>query len=234
MVTQEPYEWLSKGQMTVPNLLLDCYHVLNISSDEMLLYLHLWRLNQKGIVFPDTNQLARYTNHSTNEIYQTIQRLIDKQMIAIKTTQDCDGKQSDYFDLTGALELVDNYRRSQSLKQRSNSGKEVVAQIEQEFNHPLSPMELELVKDWLNKYHYSAEMLQKALRETILNNATSLRYMDKILLSWDRLGLKEGYQIERYLSQHNTQSASTNARSSNIANVAYPDIPLDNWLDQGE
>ena len=37
------------------------------------------------------------------------------------------------------------------------------------FGRPLSPIELEMIGQWLNTDHYSPELIRLALREAVLN-----------------------------------------------------------------
>ena len=40
-----------------------------------------------------------------------------------------------------------------------------------------------MIGQWLNTDHYSPELIRLALREAVLNQAYSLKYIDRILLA---------------------------------------------------
>ena len=75
-------------------------------------------------------------------------------------------------------------------------------QIEIEFGRPLSPVEQETIRDWLTTDHYLPEVILLALREAVLNAAYSLKYMDRILLNWERRHLKTAQQVQAELKRH--------------------------------
>lgn len=57
--------------------------------------------------------------------------------------------------------------------------------IEQEFNRLLTPMEKEIINDWLKTR--KAETIIQAIKESVYNGVTnSLRYIDKILKTWEQ------------------------------------------------
>ncbi|MFU1892569.1 DnaD domain-containing protein, partial [Enterococcus faecium] len=66
----------------------------------------------------------------------------------------------------------------------------IYAAVEQNFGRPLSPIEMEMIKQWQTEDSYPDDLIQLALKEAVLNQAFSLKYMDRILLSWERKGIK--------------------------------------------
>lgn len=56
-------------------------------------------------------------------------------------------------------------------------------QFEIEFGRYLSPIEREEIASWLNLDHYMPEIIEMALREAVLSQAYSLKYVDRILLN---------------------------------------------------
>ncbi|WP_245884552.1 DnaD domain-containing protein [Tumebacillus permanentifrigoris] len=55
--------------------------------------------------------------------------------------------------------------------------------FEKEFGRPLSPMEFEEIRDyWLPVY--PRELIVRALREAVLNQARHMKYVNNILVAW--------------------------------------------------
>lgn len=52
----------------------------------------------------------------------------------------------------------------------------------QEFGRLLTPMEKEIISDWLKEN--TEEIIIKALKEAVFNGAVHMRYINKILKSW--------------------------------------------------
>ncbi|HHZ13415.1 MAG TPA: DnaD domain protein, partial [Clostridiales bacterium] len=46
--------------------------------------------------------------------------------------------------------------------------------------------------------NYPLELIQEAFKRAGIKNATSIRYVEKILISWERKGIKSLAQLEAY------------------------------------
>lgn len=60
--------------------------------------------------------------------------------------------------------------------------------FEQELGRTLSPIEYELVNEWLN--NNSEEILKLALKEATYNGVSNFRYIDRIIHEWNKKGIK--------------------------------------------
>ncbi|MDM8277294.1 DnaD domain protein, partial [Lactobacillus gallinarum] len=74
--------------------------------------------------------------------------------------------------------------------------------VEVEFGRYLSPIEREEIAQWLSVDHYTPEVIELALREAVLSQAYSLKYIDRVLLNWQRHNLKTVDEIERFLKRN--------------------------------
>ncbi len=61
--------------------------------------------------------------------------------------------------------------------------------FEKELGRTLSPMEYEIIKEWLTN-NYTEELIKEALKEAIYNNVRNLKYIDRILYTWKNKGIK--------------------------------------------
>ncbi len=83
-------------------------------------------------------------------------------------------------------------------------------------------MEFEPINNWLDK-GYSEELINSALKEAIFNGSFTLRYIDAILIEWNKKGLKNGKEVELYLKRRKQPK------------VRNDDALFDyNWLDDEE
>ena len=80
--------------------------------------------------------------------------------------------------------------------------KELVRQFEIEFGRLLSPIEKQEIAAWLNIDHYNPEIVKLALREAILAQVYNFKYVDRILLNWQRHGLTTTDQIKNFLQRN--------------------------------
>ena len=100
--------------------------------------------------------------------------------------------------------------------------------FEQEFGRALSSFELEMINDWLQTDHYQIEVILLALKEAVLNQAFSFKYIDKILLSWEKKNIKTKAQV---LQEQNRRQKE---QAANFTPDDVPTIPFVSWLDNGE
>lgn len=192
---------LNSGNTTINNLIIKNFSKLGLTTDELLIYLNLRMYQERGILFPETNDLIINTGFSQDKVYQLVQSLVDKKIIKIISQSNQNDKLSDYYDLTPIFSKLIN--ESKKNKQQTNSQKnhvnaaDIFQKIEVEFGRPLSPIEQQTINEWITKDHYSPEIISLALKEAVLNQAYSLKYMDRILINWEKRNIKTPEQLQR-------------------------------------
>lgn len=60
--------------------------------------------------------------------------------------------------------------------------------FQQEFGRPLSPMEYEKILRWLDEDKHSPDLIIRALEEAVLSQSVNFKYIDSILLAWEKKG----------------------------------------------
>ena len=109
-----------------------------------------------------------------------------------KIIDENDANNDDQFNLTSDVEE----------KRKVNPLQELVRQFEIEFGRLLSPIEKQEIAAWLNIDHYNPEIVKLALREAILAQVYNFKYVDRILLNWQRHGLNTPDQIKNFLQRN--------------------------------
>lgn len=69
---------------------------------------------------------------------------------------------------------------------------DLISIFEEQFARALSPIELNIIKDWKN-CNYSDEMIVKALKEAVKSQVLNFRYIEGILSNWAKTGVKQRY-----------------------------------------
>ncbi|MQS88535.1 DnaD domain protein [Companilactobacillus mishanensis] len=192
-------EFLSSGNTTISNLLIKNYRKLRMTEKDLIIYLNLLMFSQQGIQFPRAALMADHTGYSEEEVYNTIQNLIKIGIIDLKTVIE-NHQQRDIYDLTPVFERINtlleqNENHNQQQKLLTDT-QELFKKIEVEFGRPISPIEQEQVHQWIDDDHFSLKLIDLALREAVLNQAYSLKYMDRILISWEKSNIKTADQLQ--------------------------------------
>ena len=206
----------NEGFTVISNSLLRYYSSLKISETEVMLLLQLESFKQEKKFFPSDNNLSERMNLSPIEISQLIQNLIDKNLIELGQKRDGEGRITNFYDLNHLYQKLDTlidereasyqdqatFKSSTSTQQSANPIQELVRQFEIEFGRLLSPIEKQEIAAWINIDHYDPEMVKLALREAILAQVYNFKYVDRILLNWQRHGLTTLDQIKNFLQRN--------------------------------
>ncbi|WP_244864938.1 DnaD domain protein [Xylanibacillus composti] len=79
--------------------------------------------------------------------------------------------------------------------------KDVYFIFEKEFARPLTPMEGETIAGWLDADGYPRELVLLALKEAVFAGKLNFRYIDRILLEWQRNRIRTAEQAKEFTKQ---------------------------------
>ncbi len=222
-------DFLAYGSTTLSNSLWLYYHKMGVTDSEFLLYLQLNYFQQQGNFFPQPEELAFHLGKKVQEVYELLDALQKKKWISLETLTDEHQMKYDQYDLTPFYDQLELFLQKEGKKQQQikelSQVKELYRTFEQEFSRSLSPFELEMVAQWLNDDHYSPELIKLALKEAVLNQAYSLKYMDRILLNWEKKNITTPKQVEKEQQRREEDIPKTSTE--------IPDIPFAPWLEKG-
>lgn len=194
--------YLQAGETNISNLLLHHYKELGMTTSQFVLYLQFKSYQDRGIMNPDVRTIAKNLGTKERQVFEQLHQMMTNHLVEQKMRKMEDGKEDAIYDfslLINKLALLNENDQAATVKvENTNNRVETFNQLEAEFGRPLSSMELQIVNDWLDKDNYSAIMIKLALRQAVMNSALNLQYMDRILQSWDRQGLR----TERDINEH--------------------------------
>lgn len=130
------------------------------------------------------------------------------------------GEENNTFNTT-----VNNTNNINNSNNNINNNKQTTFnKVENEFGRPLSPIEMETIKFW--DEDYTEDMIDCALREAVLNSAFNFKYIEKILVSWEKKNLKTIADIQKYLKKFSERNDEP-AEEKGLKDL--PPVPLYNW-----
>lgn len=228
-------DYFKAGEVPISNLILEHYQKIGLTDEEFLFWLQLLRLQSKGDFFPDLAEIGRVMGKSVDTIYKLLNQLVSRGFLLIETHQNHQGKMMDTYDLTPIFDKISLLKNQQKMQKQKQDSKEVVKKLfqsfEKEFGRQLSPIELESINSWLEEDHYSPELIYLALREAVLNQAYSLKYIDRILLSWERKNIRTKEQVAEDQNKRKQVLRQKEILKQQLQEEAPPKIVLHNWLD---
>lgn len=222
--------WLTAGHTTVDNPILLHYRDLGMDNDDLVLYLQVCRLQDQGEpALPAT--LARVMQVTEKTVVARLKALLQKGLM--KINQQAAG--GEYYDFTPLAErLVTGQQPKASAKVLSTgekSRREVMQTLEAEFGRGLSAFEMETVAGWFDQDHFDPNMMLLAIQEAVANNARSLRYIEAILVNWQRDRLQSPQAVRaakekrRSLQRSGRRPAGTEHEQAQQGQSKKPRVP---------
>lgn len=170
---------LKDKDISIPKLLLKNYKKLGINETELIILIFLinsYEYNPKVI--------ADSMDIKLPVLLEMISQLETKGIVKIEL-KNINGINTEVCNL-------DNLYEKLSLmvikKEDTNDFKSIYDIFETELGRTLSPIEYELVGEWLNDN--SEEILKLALKEATYNGVSNFRYIDRIIHEWKKKGIK--------------------------------------------
>ncbi|WP_338208214.1 DnaD domain-containing protein [Lactiplantibacillus paraxiangfangensis] len=223
------------GETTLSNALLAHYREIGVTNDEFLVYLQFKRLMDRGNQFPDAAVVAKSLGESSNTVFQRLHEMLAKKLLTIESVTGDDQKIHDRYNFDGLYDklvvALKQPERAQATQDetttKANPRQKVFTDIQQEFGRALSPIEMESISKWFDEDHYDPDVIGLALREAVLRQVYNLTYMDRILLNWQKRGLKTPVQVEAERQRSIEQRLNSEPKPKRqVGQNAKPKIPL--------
>lgn len=229
-------DYLTAGETVVSNLILDNFNKLGMTPQELILYLKLRQYESKGNNFPDLMTISREIGVSSEEVFNILEGLLSKKIVKLTTATNEQGQTGDRYDLSLIYERLEQLNKAKRVEESRQTEQikiqELYQLFEKEFGRPLSPFELETISIWLTEDNYQPELVTLALREAVLNQVYSLKYIDRILLNWERKNIKTKEQVAQdQKKRKNSLSEKEIASAQAKHEEDLPTVPLFNWAE---
>lgn len=185
---------LKQGHLVIPLYFLQHYKKLKVTLEEFVFLMYLYQLGDKSLFNP--SKYEKELNIALSKVMDYISGLTDKKLIQVEVVKNDKGLMEEVVLLDGfyrkiSLLMVEDHNEKNSYQ--SN----IFEVIEKEFGRTLSPIEYEIIKAWLDN-DMSEELIKEAIKEATFNGVSNLRYIDKILYEWGKLGIKTGKDVENH------------------------------------
>nr|WP_244244676.1 DnaD domain-containing protein [Marinilactibacillus kalidii] len=226
-------KWLKSKNVSISTLLLENYKKIGLNNDQLLFLIQLKSFVDIGEHFPDVSLIAERMQMTREEAFKQIHALINKGVLSINTLTDDDGKSQDElsFDLLWEKIMLSMKQEDERETQEKAelSSKDLYSLFEQEFGRPLSPIEIQTLNMWIDDDHYEPELIQMALREAVLSQVYSLKYIDRILLSWEKKNIKSKDQVLKETQTHRNAQHNASQTNREESRSSKP-VPMYDWL----
>ncbi len=228
--------WIEQGNVTIPQLFFQHYKNLNIDEVEAMLVMHMIAYQSEGNNFPTPSDFTKRMNLTENEISKILQRLMQRGFLKIKQSKDSKGVLFETFSLVPMwrriLEQIMVATEVQTSVVKIETDGEIFSLFEQEFGRLLSPMECETITMWIDEDKHSSEIIKAALKEAVIAQKVSLRYIDRILFEWKKKNVKTLQDVDKQTQSFRTIGTMKSTNQSEVVPVKR--VPFYNWLEERE
>lgn len=180
------------NSICVPQLLLREYSQIGLSDGEFIQLLRLMSLDsQGGINFEKIQAEFLFTEKETQAF---LDAFIEKSLLTPNELEEgvysLDGLINELFESWYFNKNCNSSKRmpksatSAHFKKDNAALGKIYKTFEQEFGRGLSPIEGEQIANWF--YGNPPELVEEALRRSVIQGKLSFSYIDKILLSWQQ------------------------------------------------
>ncbi|MCG7343059.1 DnaD domain-containing protein [Sporosarcina sp. ACRSL] len=226
--------WIKQGNVTISQLFFQHYKALDIKDVDAMLLLHMFAFQTEGSQFPTPSDLAARMHLSENQVSEILQRLMQRGLLEIQQSQDENGVLYEQFSmlplwnrLVNIVLAEKNVKEEQ--KEKDEEG-EIFTLFEQEFGRLLSPMECETITMWLDEDGHAVQIIRAALKEAVLAQKLSLRYIDRILFEWKKKRVKTLNDVEKQSKSFRTAIMRPAQNQESVVKK----VPFYNWLEERE
>lgn len=207
-------EVIKEKPIVIPRILFRDYKKLNINEEELIILIYIIDLGNRVVYNPDI--FVKNLGFDKFKAMQIISNLVEKKIISITVEKDKNGISEEYIN----IDLLYNklFNDIINVEEKIYEDTNIFSKFENEFGRPISPMEYEIIKGWLND-KFSEEIITEALKEAVYNNVNNLRYIDKILYEWK----KKGYKKKEDIVKDNMKIKQEKSKNNNLFDY--------NWLE---
>ena len=211
------------GNIVVPLYLFKNYKEFNIEIDEFMFLMYLYNLGNKCLF--DPNKFSNDLGISSTDIMNYISILTDKNLIRVEVLKNDKNVMEEIVSLDDFYNKITCLTIGEVTKDKDVTDSNIFELIEKDFGRTLNSNEYEIIKAWLDD-NYSEELIKEALKESVRNNVSSIRYMDKILYEWNKKGINNVDDVLKMKNKHKEKEDN--------------DVEIDteifdwNWLDEDE
>ena len=153
---------------------------LEIDGNECHILLLIYILIDAGIKMVTPQMIQNYSTLSSHDLNEVLKRLLEKKFI---------------YNRAGSISLnhlEDKLLQDNNVEVEEEPEINLVSIFEEQFGRALSPIELNIIRDWKN-CEYGDEMIVKALKEAVKSQVLNFRYIEGILNNWAKNGIKQRY-----------------------------------------
>lgn len=192
-MSEKLINYLKEKPIIIPRVLLTNYSKLNITAEELIVLIYL--MDKGNNIIYDINLFVKELSLTKRKVIELINNLVEKNILNITINKNIDNVSEEYLNLDMLYRKITNIILDKELPSSTNN-EDLFTIFEKEFGRTISPTEYEKINSWLNE-DIDKTLIVEALKEAVYNSTTSLRYIETILYSWKKKGIKTKEDVNK-------------------------------------
>lgn len=192
-MSEKLINYLKEKPIIIPRVLLTNYSKLNITAEELIVLIYL--MDKGNNIIYDINLFVKELSFTKRKVIELINNLVEKNILNITINKNIDNVSEEYLNLDMLYRKITNIILDKELPSSTNN-EDLFTIFEKEFGRTISPTEYEKINSWLNE-DIDKALIVEALKEAVYNSTTSLRYIETILYSWKKKGIKTKEDVNK-------------------------------------
>ncbi len=192
-MSEKLINYLKEKPIIIPRVLLTNYSKLNITAEELIVLIYL--MDKGNNIIYDINLFVKELSFTKRKVIELINNLVEKNILNITINKNIDNVSEEYLNLDMLYRKITNIILDKELPSSTNN-EDLFTIFEKEFGRTISPTEYEKINSWLNE-DIDKTLIVEALKEAVYNSTTSLRYIETILYSWKKKGIKTKEDVNK-------------------------------------
>lgn len=189
----------------VSNNFID-YYMTSANGEYVKIYLYLLRCMNSGDADFSLSSAADRFEHTEKDVqralkywekmkllrleYDTEKKLSGIHLLDFTVPEGTAGSEADHFENSGQEPKKRNYTAAEmdAFREKENVS-ELLFVTEHYLKRPLTPTDIHTILFWYDELKFSVDLIEYLIEYCVGKGHTSMRYMDKVALSWQKEGI---------------------------------------------
>ena len=189
---------LKSTNFTYNNLFINKIADYDLSLSEFLLlnYFITYNIEELSI-----DEISKHLSLSNEKILEAYNGLINKKIVKITTKE----KNGIIFESISLDDFYDRIDQSIKAEKKSISSEEIIKTFEECSKQKATDIEREVINAWIQN-GFDTSIIINAINEAKYNGTCNIRYIDKVLNEWNKQGIKNPEQLEKFYTENEGKS----------------------------
>ena len=189
---------LKSTNFTYNNLFINKIADYDLSLSEFLLLNYFINYNIEEL---SIDEISKHLSLSNEKILEAYNGLINKKIVKITTKE----KNGIIFESISLDDFYDRIDQSIKAEKKSISSEEIIKTFEECSKQKVTDIEREVINAWIQN-GFDTSIIINAINEAKYNGTCNIRYIDKVLNEWNKQGIKNPEQLEKFYTENEGKS----------------------------